>query len=53
MSKPIYQLYKKNGALALKSIENYYRSKFFSVFMNKIIYNENNLSAPAGTAIRP
>lgn len=36
MSKPIYQLYKKNGALALKSIETYYRSRFFSVFMNKI-----------------
>ena len=35
MSKPIYQLFKKKGALALKSIESYYRSRFFSVFMNK------------------
>ena len=33
--KPIYQLFKKKGAIATTSIENYYRSRFFSVFMNK------------------
>ena len=33
--KPIYQLFKKKGAIASKYIEDYYRSRFFSVFMNK------------------
>lgn len=35
MSKTIYKLFKKQGVLATTSVEAYYRSRFFSIFMNK------------------